>query len=253
MKLQGRVAIITGSSKGIGEALARAFAREGAQVVVNGRTEERAEEVAQWLRAEGHDVIVVAGDVRDKSTADRLVEAALKRWGRLDILVNNAGVSVRGPSETLPEEGWRLTVDTNLTGAFFCAQAAARAMLPRRSGVILNISSIIGETGLPQRAAYCASKHGLIGLTKVLGTEWAGKGIRVVSIDPGYVKTPNLEKDLASGLYSSAEIERRTPIGRPANTDEVASVAVFLASDEASYITGSTIMVDGGWVAYGGW
>jgi 3-oxoacyl-[acyl-carrier protein] reductase len=253
VKLRDRVAIITGSSMGIGEAIAWAYAREGARVVVHSRSEERGERVARALAADGCAAIAVAGDVRDPSTARRLAEAAQQRWGRLDILVNNAGTSMIGPSETLAEEGWRLTIDTNLSGAFFCAQAAARAMIPQRRGVILNISSILGEVGLPRRAAYCASKHGLIGLTKVLGAEWARYGIRVVSIDPAYIKTPMDERDQGTGDYTSADIERRTPAGRFGTADEVARVALFLASDDASYITGSCVTVDGGWVAYGGW
>ena len=253
MRLRDRVAVITGSSMGIGEAIAWAYAREGARIVVNSRSQERGERVAGALRAEGHDAIAVAGDVRDKSSAHRLAGAAQQRWSRLDILVNNAGTSMIGPSEALPEEGWRLTIDTNLTGAFFCAQAAARVMIPQRRGVIINISSILGEVGLPKRAAYCASKHGLIGLTKVLGAEWARHGVRVVTIDPAYIKTPMDERDQGSGDYTSADIERRTPAGRFGIVEEVARVAVFLASDDASYITGSCVTVDGGWVAYGGW
>jgi len=253
MRLQHRVAIITGSSMGIGEAIAWTYAREGARIVVHSRALKRAERVAEALQSEGFTAVAVAGDVRERATAERLVDAAMRQWNRLDILVNNAGTSMIGPSESLSEEDWRLTVDTNLTGAFFCAQAAARAMIPRRSGVILNISSILGEVGLPRRAAYCSSKHGLIGLTKVLGAEWARYGIRVVSIDPAYIKTPMDVKDQATGDYSDADIERRTPLGRFGTVEEVARTALFLASDEASYITGSWVTVDGGWVAYGGW
>jgi 3-oxoacyl-[acyl-carrier protein] reductase len=253
MKLQDRVAIITGSSTGIGEAIAWAYAREGARIVVNSRSEERAARVVRALQDKGHQALGVVGDIRERAAVERLVSAALDRWKSVDILVNNAGTSMIGPSEQLSEEDWRLTLDTNLTGAFFCAQVAARAMIPRRRGVILNISSMLGETGLPRRAAYCASKHGLIGLTKVLGAEWARHGIRVLSIDPAYIKTPMDVKDQATGDYTDADIERRTPMGRFGTVDEVARVAVFLASDDASYLTGSYVTVDGGWMAYGGW
>jgi len=253
MRLRDRVAVITGSSMGIGEAIAWACAREGARIVVNSRSPERGERVARALCEEGHDAMAVPGDVREKSSADRLVAVAQRRWNRLDVLVNNAGTSMIGPSEALPEEGWRLTIDTNLTGAFFCAQAAARVMIPQRRGVILNISSILGQVGLPKRAAYCASKHGLIGLTKVLAAEWARYGIRVASLDPAYIKTSMDERDQASGDYTNADIERRTPAGRFGTVEEVARVAAFLVSDDASYITGSCVTVDGGWVAYGGW
>jgi 3-oxoacyl-[acyl-carrier protein] reductase len=253
MKLRDHVAVVTGSSMGIGEAIAWAYAREGARIVVNARSQERADRVVLALQRGGHEAIGIAGDVRERSTAETLADAALKWWNRLDILVNNAGTSMIGPSETLSEDDWRLTIDTNLNGAFFCAQAAARVMLPRGRGVILNIASILGEVGLPKRAAYSASKHGLIGLTKVLGAEWARRGIRVVCIDPGYIKTPMDVKDQAAADYSSADIERRTPMGRYGTSEEIARAALFLASDEAAYITGSCVTVDGGWVAYGGW
>ena len=253
MKLDGRVAVVTGSSGGIGEAIARVYAHEGARHVDHSRVQSRADRVARGLAQEGHDAMAIAGDVREPATAARLVDAAIARWSRLDILVNNAGTSMIGPSESLPEEGWRLTLDTNLSGAFFCAQAAARAMIPHHRGVILNVSSILGEVGLPRRAAYCASKHGLIGLTKVLGAEWARHGIRVVCIDPGYIKTPMDTRDQGTGDYTDADIERRTPSGRYGTVDEVARAALFAASDDASYITGSHITVDGGWVSYGGW
>jgi len=253
MKLQDRVAVITGSSMGIGEAIAWGYAREGARLVLHSRAQERAERVAGALRAQGHDAIATAGDVREPATAARLVDAATARWGRLDILVNNAGTSMIGASETLPEDGWRMTIDTNLSGAFFCAQAAARVMIPTRRGVILNVSSILGQVGLPKRAAYCSSKHGLIGLTKVLAAEWARHRIRVVSIDPAYIKTPMDVHDQATGDYTDADIERRTPAGRFGTAEDVARAALFAASDDADYITGSCITVDGGWVAYGGW
>lgn len=253
MKLQERVAIVTGSSMGIGEAIAWAFAQEGASLVVHSRAHDRAERTVSALKAKGHSAIAVAGDVREKATAERLAQAAVREWGRLDIVVNNAGTSMIGPSESLPEDDWRLTIDTNLSGAFFCAQAAARVMIPQRRGVILNVSSILGHVGLPKRAAYSSSKHGLIGLTKVLGAEWGRYGIRVVSLDPAYIKTPMDVKDQATGDYTDADIERRTPLGRFGTVDDVARTALFLASDDAMYITGSCVLVDGGWVSYGGW
>jgi 3-oxoacyl-[acyl-carrier protein] reductase len=253
MKLHNRVAIVTGSITGIGAAIAWVFGREGARLVVHSRSAERAGNVAGELRHSGIDAIAVEGDVREKATAERLVNAAMAKWDRLDILVNNAGTSMIGPAESLTEEDWRMTVDTNLTGAFLCAQMAARVMLSQGSGVILNISSILGEVGLPKRAAYSASKHGLIGLTKVLGIEWARRGIRVISIDPGFIKTPMDAKDQSTGDYVDTDIERRTPLGRYGTVEEVARTALFLASDDAAYVTGSCVTVDGGWVAYGGW
>jgi 3-oxoacyl-[acyl-carrier protein] reductase len=177
----------------------------------------------------------------------------MKRWGQLDVMVNNAGTSMIAPSVELAEADWRRTIDLNLTGAFLGCQAAARVMLPRRSGAIINIGSILGQVGLPKRAAYCASKHGLIGLTKVLGTEWGRQGVRVNCINPGYIKTPMDVQDQAVGDYTDADITRRAPAGRFGTVEEVAAAAVWLASDAAAYVTGTAVDVDGGWVAYGGW
>lgn len=253
MKLAGRVAVVTGSSMGIGEAIAAAFLREGARVVVNSRDQKRADDAAARLAKGGAETLALAADVSTRAGVGRLVEAAVSRWGRLDIMVNNAGTSMIAPSVDLAEADWRRTIDLNLTGAFLGCQAAARVMLPKRSGAIINIGSILGELGLPKRAAYCASKHGLIGLTKVLGVEWGRQGVRVNCINPGYIKTPMDVHDQSVGDYTDADITRRTPAGRFGSVEDVARVAEWLASDDAAYVTGTTIDVDGGWVAYGGW
>jgi 3-oxoacyl-[acyl-carrier protein] reductase len=253
MKLAERVAIVTGSSMGIGEAIAAAYLREGARVVVNSREQKRADAAAARLAKHGGDVLPLAGDVATAAGVSRLVDGAVQRWGRLDVMVNNAGTSMIGPSVELAEADWRRTIDLNLTGAFLGCQAAARVMLPRRAGSIINIGSILGMLGLPKRAAYCASKHGLIGLTKVLGTEWGREGVRVNCINPGYIKTPMDVHDQAVGDYADADITRRTPAGRFGSAEEVAAAALWLASDDSAYVTGSSVDVDGGWVAYGGW
>ncbi len=253
MKLAGRVAIVTGSSMGIGEAIAAAFLRQGTRLIVNSRDQKRAEDAATRLARLGGEAVAVAGDVAARAGVDRLVDGALGRFGRLDIMVNNAGTSMIAPSVELSEGDWRRTIDLNLTGAFLGCQAAARVMLPRRSGSIINIGSILGQLGLPKRAAYCASKHGLIGLTKVLGAEWGRQGVRVNCINPGYIKTPMDVHDQAVGDYRDADITRRTPAGRFGSAEEVAAAAVWLASDDSAFVTGTTLNVDGGWVAYGGW
>ena len=253
-RLQGRVAVVTGSSGGIGLAIATEFAREGASVVVNSRDAGRAEQAASSLAEQGLSVFGFAADIRRPADAQALAGAAVERYGRLDIWVNNAGINVIKPALELSPEEWVQVIETNLNGCFYGAQAAGRYMVPRRSGVIIQIGSIIGEVGLPRRAPYTTAKHGLIGLTKVLATEWARDNVRVVCLDPGYVATGLAIKSQArGGTFTAADIERRTPMGRLAEPVEVARVAVFLASDDASYITGSHITVDGGWVAYGGW
>ncbi|HVA90378.1 MAG TPA: SDR family NAD(P)-dependent oxidoreductase [Chloroflexota bacterium] len=253
LRLDGQVAIVTGSTMGIGKAIALAYGQAGARVVVNSRDEARARGVADELGEAGVDAYPVAADVSQADEVARLFEATDQHWGRLDVLVNNAGTNAIGPSEHLALLDWQRTIDLNLTGAFLCAQAAAQRMLPRGRGVIINISSILGETALPQRAAYCSAKHGLNGLTKVLAVEWASRGIRVHAINPAYIATSLDVEDQASGGYSVADIERRTPLGRYGTVEEVANTALFLASDLSTYLTGSRIDVDGGWLANGGW
>jgi len=253
-RLGGRVAVVTGSSGGIGLAIATEFGREGAAVVVNSRDAERAEKAASTLAQEGLRVSGFAADMRRPEEARALAQTAVARYGRLDIWVNNAGINVIKPALELEEDEWAAVIDTNLSACFYGAQAAGRFMVPQKSGVIIQIGSIIGEVGLPRRVPYTAAKHGLIGLTKVLAAEWARDNVRVVCLDPGYISTGlGVKSQTHGGAFTAADIERRTPMGRFGEAAEVARVAVFLASDDASYITGSHITVDGGWVAYGGW
>jgi 3-oxoacyl-[acyl-carrier protein] reductase len=253
LRLDGQVAIITGSSMGIGKAIAQVYGEAGARVAINSRDEGRARAVADELGTQGIEALPVAADVGTTAGVARLFAAVDARWGQVDVLVNNAGTSMIGPSEALPLADWQRTLDLNLTGPFLCAQEAARRMMPRRRGVIINIASILGETALPMRAAYAATKHGLNGLTKVLAVEWARHGIRVHSINPAYIATPMDTGDQVSGDYTTADIHRRTPLGRYGTAEEVANAALFLASEASSYMTGSRVDVDGGWLAYGGW
>jgi 3-oxoacyl-[acyl-carrier protein] reductase len=253
-RLEGRVAVVTGSSGGIGLAIATEFAREGASVVVNSRDVARAEHAASTLAQEGLRASGFAADIRRPEGARTLAETAVSRYGRLDIWVNNAGINVIKPALELEADEWAGVIETNLSGCFYGAQAAGRLMVPQKRGVIIQIGSIIGEVGLPRRVPYTAAKHGLIGLTKVLAAEWARDNVRVVCLDPGYISTGlGVKSQTRGGAFTAADIERRTPMGRFGEAVEVARVAVFLASDDASYITGSHVTVDGGWVAYGGW
>ena len=252
-RLEQRVAVVTGSSTGIGRAIAERYASEGARIVVNSRSAERAAQAAAEMRAKGWEVTAAAGDISRPEEAQRLAEVAVKAYGGLDIWVNNAGVNAIGPSLTLDFKDFMRVLEVNLAGVFAGSQAAARVMLAKGQGVIIQIGSIFGEVGMPQRAAYCSAKHGLIGLTKVLSNEWAGKGVRVVCLDPAYIRTDLDVQDQSSGDYSDRDVERRTPMGRYGTLEEVAGAALFLASDDASYISGSHLTVDGGWMAYGGW
>ena len=253
-RLPGKVAVVTGSSGGIGRAIAYEFGREGASVVINSRDAERAGAAAAAMERDGLQATAFAADIRDPVQARALASTAVERFGRLDVWVNNAGINVIKPALELEPHEWTQVIDTNLSGCLYGAQAAARHMVPQKSGVIIQIGSIIGEVGLPRRVPYTAAKHGLIGLTKVLGAEWAKDNVRVVCLDPGYIRAGlGVKSQTRGGAFTAADIERRTPMGRFGEAVEVARVAVFLASDDASYITGSHITVDGGWVAYGGW
>jgi 3-oxoacyl-[acyl-carrier protein] reductase len=248
----GSVALVTGSSSGLGLAIARRLGKDGASVVVNSRTEERARQTAATLREEGIEAEGIAADVSDPAQVADLVAGALARFGRIDILVNNAGRPSVSPAEDLTIAEWQTIITTDLSGPFYCAQAAGRTMLAQGSGVIINVSSIFGLTGNRLRAAYVASKHGLEGLTKVLAAEWADRGVRVCSINPGYVATALVQQATASSQTSLDALRRRSPSGRLGLEHEIADAVAFLASDAASYITGISLPVDGGWLAYGG-
>ncbi len=246
------MAIVTGSSSGIGEAIALELAGAGAAVVVNSREQARAEPVARAIERDGGRAVPVAADVCDREQVARLVHAAVNDLGGLDILVNNAGAGFIAPAEELAEADWRRLIEVDLTAPFLCAQAAGRHMLAARGGVIVNIASAFGHTAMQGRAAYAAAKHGLIGLTKVLGVEWANRGVRCVAVSPGYVATELVRDNMRRGGFDERDIERRTPLGRLATPAEVARVVAFVVSDAASYMTASHLLVDGGWVGYGG-
>jgi 3-oxoacyl-[acyl-carrier protein] reductase len=264
------VAVVTGAGRGLGAAIAEELAGRGAIVVVADRDGEAAAATADRLAGEPRRsaerrpptgppppaaplATPATVDVADPASVAGLFDAVAAEHGRVDVLVNNAGVGAVAPSEELSLDVWSRTVAVNLTGTFLCSQAAARHMLAAGSGVIVNIASVFGAVGMPMRAAYAASKHGVVGLTKVLATEWATRGIRVVAVDPAYVRTALDDADQRAGGYTADDIARRTPMGRYGEPAEIARVVAFLASDDASFVTGSEVAVDGGWLAYGGW
>ncbi len=252
MLLQDKVTIVTGAGRGIGLSIAEAFCREGARLVIGELVAERGEEAAQKLRDQGGQAQSIPLDVRQPEACRALTRQVLEEHGRVDILVNNAGLFELYKSEEIPEESWRLQIDVLLNGLFFMTQAVASlAMIPQRGGSIVNIASVGGMGGWPMRSAYNAAKAGVIVLTEVLGTEWAQYHIRVNAVSPGTTKTEMTASMIRQGQVEEARYARRTPLGRMAEPEEIASAVLFLASDRASYITGHNLRVDGGWVPYG--
>jgi NAD(P)-dependent dehydrogenase (short-subunit alcohol dehydrogenase family) len=251
MRLKDKAAIVTGSGRGIGEAIASRLCAEGARVTICDIDLPSAQSTSSRLNGEGFKTIALKCDVSKKTEIEAVVQATVDKFGSLDILINNAGMSVVGPSVDLEESRWRTGMDVMLNGVFFCSQAAGKQMIKQKSGKIVNIASVNGIVAFPERACYCAAKAGVMALTKVLGCEWAHYNINVNAIAPGYVET-DLVKNLAKqGTLSVDELANRTPLGRLAGTAEIADGVVFLASEESKYMEGQTIVVDGGWTAFG--
>ena len=241
--LEGKVAVITGGSRGIGRAIAMRLSAEGAKVAICGRNLEAAEEVVAEIEAAGATGMAVAADVSRESDAEALTQASITRFGRLDILVNNAGITKDGLLVRMKEEDWDTVLDVNLKGAFFTTRAALRPMLRARGGRIVNISSIAGTMGIPGQANYSAAKAGLIGFTKAVAKEVASRSITVNAVAPGFIETEMtavLPED-RKRIYLS-----QIPIGRFGDPTEVAALVSFLVSEAAGYITGQVITIDGG-------
>jgi len=252
MRLKDKVSLVTGASRGIGKSIALALAGEGSAVALNCSTSlEAAGEVAEVIRGLGRSAIVIRADVAIKSDVDAMFKKVVDEFGKIDILVNNAGMSVVGASEELEENRWRRGIDVMLTGVFFCSQAGGKEMIKQGSGKIINIASVNGIVAFPERVCYSCAKAGVIQLTKVLGCEWARYNINVNAVAAGYVKTHLVEDLVEKGMLDIEEISTRTPIGRLAEPEEIAAAVIFLASEESKYMAGQTLVIDGGWTAYG--
>lgn len=244
--LTGRVAIVTGANTGIGQAIAIALAAAGADIAAVGRTP--AEDTAERIRAMGRKAVLIAADLSSAAPAGRIVAETVERLGGLDILVNNAGIIRRADAVDFTEADWDAVMDTNLKSAFFLSQAAARTMLPKGRGKIINIASMLTFQGGIRVASYTAAKSGIGGLTKLLANEWASSGINVNAIAPGYISTNNT-RALRDDAARNQLILDRIPAHRWGEPEDLGGAAVFLASSAADYVHGHILAVDGGWLA----
>ena len=243
--LTNRVCLVTGSSQGIGLALARGMAAYGAKVVLNGRDPDKLARAAAERRAEGTDIEVAPFDVTDRAAVAAGVDRVEQGLGAIDILINNAGMQFRAPLEDFPADRWEQLLTTNVSSVFYTGQAVARHMIARGHGKIINIASVQAELARPGIAPYTATKGAVRNLTRGMCTDWAKYGIQVNAIAPGYFKTP-LNQALVDNPEFSAWLEKRTPAGRWGDVEELVGAAVFLASDASSFVNGQTIYVDGG-------
>ncbi len=245
--LKGKTAIITGSASGIGKSIAREFAKQGAEVVINYvRTPDAANSIADEINRDGHRAIAIKADVSKQSEVNRMVEQTVERFGKIDLLVNNAGIEKRSAFLEMSLEEWNRVIEVNLTGPFICTQAVAREMVRKTiKGVIVNISSVHEDIAFPGYASYCAAKGGLRMLCRNLALELAPFGIRLVNVGPGAIATPINEEILRDSDKKRA-LEKEIPMQRIGQPEEVAKLVSYLASDHAAYITGTTVFIDGG-------
>jgi NAD(P)-dependent dehydrogenase (short-subunit alcohol dehydrogenase family) len=248
-RLDGRVALVTGGTKGLGLAIAEALASAGADVAVAARDGEASHRVADAIgRYSGRRTLGVAADVSVSAQVDAMVARTLAAMGRLDILVNNAGINIRGPIEQLQETDWDAVIDTNLKGPWLCCRAVAATMKSRGWGRVINVSSMLGEISMPGRTPYASSKGGLTLLTKTLALEWARDGINVNALCPGPFAT-EINTPLLNDPAARAQMEVNVPLARWGEPLELGPAAVFLASEASSFMTGATLFIDGGYTA----
>lgn len=248
MNLNGKVAIVTGSTRGIGKAIAVRFAKEGAKVVVNGVSDiKKCEDVVKEIKKFGGEAISILADVSKRADVEKMISETVKKFGRLDIIVNNAGILDMTEFLELKEETWDRILAVDLKGTFLCMQTAAKQMIKqRKGGKIINIASIAGFVGFNRLAHYCAAKAGVVELTKEVAIELAPHKINVNAIAPGAIET-DMTKDILADQQALKGFLGLIPLGRIGKPEDIAGAALFLASDDADYVTGATIIVDGGW------
>jgi 2-deoxy-D-gluconate 3-dehydrogenase len=247
--LTDKVALVTGASRGIGRYLAAGLAHYGADLIITGRTVSQLEEAAQEIRQQGRRCLVVPMDITQKADIEKGVEQAFRHFGRIDILVNNAGINIPKPALEVTEEDWRLVLDSNLTGLFFCCQAVGRIMVNQKSGKIINISSQTGTVAIQWRAAYCSSKAGVNLLTKELALEWGPHNVNVNAVAPTFIETPMTRPMLENQAFREMVLSKIL-LGRVGQPKDVLGAVIYLASEASDLVTGHVLLVDGGWTAH---
>jgi 3-oxoacyl-[acyl-carrier protein] reductase len=252
MQFANQVVLVTGSGNGIGRSIATGFAKEGAQVVVADMDGAAAKTVCEDINSSGGKAVWHQTDVSSGDQVDTLFAEIRKEFGVLDVLINNVGSTIRKPIVNFTEEEWDFVFDTNIKSMFLCAKQAGAMMLKRRSGVVVNISSVHGLGGISKRLPYSTSKSAVESFTKTLACEWALDGIRVNCVSPGYIMTNNIRETFAQGILNLDDMVRRTPQARLGKPEDIAEAVLFLCSERASFITGSVLQVDGGYSAYHG-
>jgi NAD(P)-dependent dehydrogenase (short-subunit alcohol dehydrogenase family) len=249
-RLDGKVALITGGARGLGRTMAAALAEAGADIALAGRSKETCQQAAEGIASGGgRTVKAFAADVTTIEQVEQLANDVEREFGKVDILVNNAGINIRGPIQQLTEADWDAVIDTNLKGPFLCARAIGPRMVSRGWGRVINLGSVLGVIALPGRAPYASSKAGIINLTRVLALEWAGTGVTANAICPGAFAT-EMNRSLLDDPVKYKEFVAQIPMGRWGELEELTGAVVFLASEASSYVTGTPLFVDGGWIAW---
>lgn len=246
MRLQDKVAIITGGGTGIGRGIALMFAKEGAKVVVAGRRADVLEETVGVIKGNQGEAAAVQTDVSDYNQVQSLVQAAIAQFGKVDILVNNAGIYLAHDALSVSEEEWNKVISTDLKGVWLCSKAAIPQMLNQGGGKIINVASIAGLIGFEQSAAYCAAKGGVVNLTREMALDYSSKHINVNAIAPGVIET-DMTKPFLTNEEAKKSFLDKTPVGRVGQPEDIAYGAVYLASSESDFVTGHTLVIDGGW------